>query len=1022
MRAVHTRAWPMSAPRSTRLGAALLVWAFSVSNLAALIHEATTTHTRCPEHGELVHGVAVTPSVDDAAGLSAGLGAGQPPRGRHRPGRRAALAARRTGPRPRSLHHLVRAARARGRSRADRPQPANPAPGHRPGGQGRQRLVRRPPALPHRAQDLPADRLIIRAADAWAGSVPVHARTPGARGFPGARCRSRALPIARAAPPSRSGVAWPAAPANAPPLAVRRPQTICARSKRVRVRCNPGTDKGPIGSPGIRPIAARAAGQGVALGLGLWLAVGAVTLPGGSARAGAPVHTLTLSQAVQLALAHNPDSQSADEDVRARRGRRSPSRAPSTTRRCSSSSLGREPVALRRAAAQPVRRHLDHPDRRQARAPASPRRAPTSTARGRPAVASRRQLALAGRDRLRRRAARSAQLDFARQDQAGLHQAERHQRAALQGRQDRLRRRAQAAHPGARRRRHGAPGRAGPGQRPRRAGAAGAARACWPTTSGRWASLAPPTATRDLSAAPSSSSGPWPNRTRLPGAARRRAQRAGRRRGQAERQPIPDLDVLFDYNRVPDEAGSYDVSAERSAIPLFDRNRGAIRQAEAAAARRALATEQPACSAPGRRRARRSRRWQHRQARLALYDEELLSAAKESLDISRHAYEQGRGSLLDYLDAEASYREVRERLPRGGGRRHAGRRAASASLPGRTRHEPVPSSLVLLAAAACARRRRRAHHGHRAPRGRDRCSRSPRPSARTSTVVKAARKPVARPVVGAGAGRLRRPQDQRGDAAGQRQGHPVLVHEGDHVKVGQPLLTIASPDSSDNAANLARDRSELRTKQTILARDKDLYEHKAISLEELQQASSTSSRPRPRSRTTRPTWRSPAARAATRVLRSPIAGRRGRAQGRGRRRGLGGSHRRASRSPIPPPVWVVEPALPGGPAPGRGRRHRPRSARRCSTRRSRARCIYVGASIDPDTLTIPVRVAAENPSGLLKKGMYVDAEIIPTTPRTRCWCRSAAVLRDADNLPFVYVQEQPGAVRPPARRSRRPGR
>ena len=63
----------MSAPRSTRLGAALLVWAFTVSNLAALIHEATTTHTRCPEHGELVNGVAVTPSVDDAAGLTAGL-------------------------------------------------------------------------------------------------------------------------------------------------------------------------------------------------------------------------------------------------------------------------------------------------------------------------------------------------------------------------------------------------------------------------------------------------------------------------------------------------------------------------------------------------------------------------------------------------------------------------------------------------------------------------------------------------------------------------------------------------------------------------------------------------------------------------------------------------------------------------------------------------------------------------------------------------------------------------------------
>ena len=64
----------------------------------------------------------------------------------------------------------------------------------------------------------------------------------------------------------------------------------------------------------------------------------------------------------------------------------------------------------------------------------------------------------------------------------------------------------------------------------------------------------------------------------------------------------------------------------------------------------------------------------------------------------------------------------------------------------------------------------------------------------------------------------------------------VLVREGDHVKVGQPLLAIASPESSDTSANLARDTSELRSKQTILARDEDLYAHKAISLEELQQA------------------------------------------------------------------------------------------------------------------------------------------------------------------------------------------
>ncbi len=37
----------------------------------------------------------------------------------------------------------------------------------------------------------------------------------------------------------------------------------------------------------------------------------------------------------------------------------------------------------------------------------------------------------------------------------------------------------------------------------------------------------------------------------------------------------------------------------------------------------------------------------------------MLSEAKESLDITkRHAYEEGRGTLLDYLDAESTYRQV----------------------------------------------------------------------------------------------------------------------------------------------------------------------------------------------------------------------------------------------------------------------------------------------------------------------------------------------------------------------------
>ena len=49
---------------------------------------------------------------------------------------------------------------------------------------------------------------------------------------------------------------------------------------------------------------------------------------------------------------------------------------------------------------------------------------------------------------------------------------------------------------------------------------------------------------------------------------------------QARRQPIPDLGVLVDYDRVPSTAGALDFSLT-VAVPLFDRNRGNIMQAEA---------------------------------------------------------------------------------------------------------------------------------------------------------------------------------------------------------------------------------------------------------------------------------------------------------------------------------------------------------------------------------------------------------------------------------------------------------
>ncbi len=65
---------------------------------------------------------------------------------------------------------------------------------------------------------------------------------------------------------------------------------------------------------------------------------------------------------------------------------------------------------------------------------------------------------------------------------------------------------------------------------------------------------------------------------------------------------------------------------------------------------------------------------------------------------------------------------------------------------------------------------------------------------------------------------------------------------------------------------------------------------------------------------------------------------------------------------------------------------------------------YVGAEVDPDTRATAVRIVTRNPGAALKKDMYVRVDIHSRRPRTGLLVPVSAVLRDADNLPFVFVQ------------------
>jgi cobalt-zinc-cadmium efflux system membrane fusion protein len=69
---------------------------------------------------------------------------------------------------------------------------------------------------------------------------------------------------------------------------------------------------------------------------------------------------------------------------------------------------------------------------------------------------------------------------------------------------------------------------------------------------------------------------------------------------------------------------------------------------------------------------------------------------------------------------------------------------------------------------------------------------------------------------------------------------------------------------------------------------------------------------------------------------------------------------------------------------------------------------YIGAFVDPATRTTPVRIVTENPAGLLKKDLFVEAEIRTGARKDILVVPVSAVLHDAQNEPIVYVEAQPG--------------
>jgi cobalt-zinc-cadmium efflux system membrane fusion protein len=67
----------------------------------------------------------------------------------------------------------------------------------------------------------------------------------------------------------------------------------------------------------------------------------------------------------------------------------------------------------------------------------------------------------------------------------------------------------------------------------------------------------------------------------------------------------------------------------------------------------------------------------------------------------------------------------------------------------------------------------------------------------------------------------------------------------------------------------------------------------------------------------------------------------------------------------------------------------------------------VAALVNPDTRAVTARVVVANPGGLLKKQMYVRVRLHARQTSSGLLAPVSSILRDDENLPFVYVA-QPG--------------
>ncbi len=244
--------------------------------------------------------------------------------------------------------------------------------------------------------------------------------------------------------------------------------------------------------------------------------------------------------------------------------------------------------------------------------------------------------------------------------------------------------------------------------------------------------------------------------------------------------------------------------------------------------------------------------------------------------------------------------------------------------------------------------------------------------------------------------------------------HEILVAPGQVVHAGQPLLTVTSPDYSAARSAYIKAREAFALSAKLYARAQDLFAHGAISEADLQQAEASHNQAHADMESSadmlralgvkdpdsliknaaRPTSESPVLAPVTGEIVERLVG-----PGQLLQTGVTQCFTISNTNSVWVLVNVYQSDLPFvhvGDAVEINTDSYPELFH--------GKISYLAPALDPNTRTLQARIVTENSGKKLKKDMYVTAIVNAGSIAGAITVPDAAILRDTENQPFVYVQ------------------